>query len=411
MATKPQENFESDGWEVCSPNTIPEFSAVAYFYGRKLHKELNVPIGLIQTAWGGTVVEAWTSGESLKKIPEFVDIVDYLEADSSTNEERVMLAKKKFEEWPNKIEEILKDKGTFKNGFQNSNYNFEDWETMKLPTTWEDTGLEIDGVVWFNKNVDIPKHWLGEDLKLSLGRINDYDITWFNGTRVGRGTDVTYSRVYNIPSELVKEGNNRITVEVLDIGNVGGLYGPAKDMKLINKEDSISLIGNWKYRPDPILKDVTKFPEKPTSNSGANRPTVLYNAMINPLIPYAIKGAIWYQGESNAGRAYQYRKLFKTLINDWRNVWQQGDFPFYFVQLANYKKHNTQPSDDDWAELREAQTMALELPNTGMAVAIDIGDEKDIHPKNKQEVGRRLALNALAKTYDNSIQFSGPIYK
>ncbi len=411
MAETPQENLESDGWKECSPESVPEFSAVAYFFGRHLQSELNVPIGLIETAWGGTLVEAWTSGKTLKQFPEFTDLVESLTIDTSTDEEKTAAIKKRLNEWPDKIEQILGDKGTFDHGFQSPDYNTELWKTMQLPTTWEQTGLEYDGVVWFSKTITIPKSWKGQDLMLSLGKINDYDITWFNGKKIGRGTDVSELREYKIPSSLVKVGENKIVIEVLDIGNNGGIYGPAKKMKLSNNEDIISLVGNWKYKIDPVKIDVRKLPVKPTVNSGANRPTVLYNAMINPIIPFGIKGAIWYQGESNAERAYQYRTLFKSFINDWRSAWNIGDFPFLFVQLANFKDVNDQPVDDSWAELREAQSMALELPNTGMAVTIDIGDAKDIHPKNKQDVGKRLALNALAKVYKKDIPYSGPMYK
>ncbi len=410
MANMPQENFTSDGWKACSPETIPEFSAVAYFFGRHLNQELNVPIGLIESAWGGTLVEAWTSGATLKKIPEFTDEVMAIESDTRTEDEKALIAEKLLAEWPDKIEQILKKKGTFDHGFQKTGYNTGGWKTMNLPTVWEDVDINVDGVVWFSKEVNIPTSWKNEDLKLSLGKINDYDITWFNGHRVGRGTDVSESRVYKIPGSLVKTGKNRIVAQVLDVGNVGGLYGPAKEMKLALKDESISLTGAWKYKIDPVAIDVKELPEKPNQNAGVNRPTVLYNGMIHPLLPYGIKGAIWYQGESNAGRAYQYRSLFKALIEDWRNVWGEGDFPFLFVQLANFMKIKPQPADDAWAELREAQTMALDLPNTGMAVAIDIGEAKDIHPRNKQEVGRRLALNALANAYEKDIPYSGPMY-
>jgi len=411
MANTPQNNLESKGWKECSPGTVANFSAVAYFFGRYLQKELDVPFGLIQTAWGGTVVEAWTSGKALKKFDEFKDIVAYIENDKSTTDEKKALAKKKLNEWPDKIENILRSEGTLDHGYQNFNHDVKNWKSMKLPTVWEDHGLDIDGVVWFSKEINIPASWKGEDLTLSLGGINDYDITWFNGKRVGRGVDVDIQRVYNIPASLVKNGKNRIVVQILDIGNVGGLYGPAKNMKISSKSNSISLAGSWKYKVDPIKIDISKLPEKPDQNSGVNRPSVLYNAMIYPLLDYRIKGAIWYQGESNAERAYQYRDLFSTMIKDWRNDWGQGDFPFYFVQLANFKKIESQPVEDSWAELREAQNMALKLPNTGVAVTIDIGNAKDIHPKNKQDVGKRLALNALANTYKKNIPFSGPMYK
>ena len=410
-ANTPQEKFNSDGWKECSSETVPEFSAVAYFFGRHLSRELDVPIGLIETAWGGTLAEAWTSGPTLKKFPEFKGIVEKIEIDKSSDEERAIATKKMIAEWPDKIEEALVNSGTFKHGFQKAGFSTDKWKSMKLPTTWEETGLEYDGVVWFSKDVKVPKSWKGKDLVLTLGKINDYDITWFNGKRVGRGIDVADFRVYKIPGSLVNTGENKITVQVLDIGNHGGLYGPANKMKLSSKDKSISLVGNWKYKVDPVKIGIDKLPVKPSLNFSPNRPSVLYNGMINPLLSYGIRGAIWYQGESNAGRALQYRSLFKSLINDWRKAWGQSDFPFLFVQLANFMKRVNEPVDEPWSHLREAQTMALQLPNTGMAVTIDIGDEIDIHPKNKQDVGKRLALNALAKVYGKDIPYSGPLYR
>ncbi len=410
-ASQPQEDFNSDGWKECNPENVALFSAVAYFFGRDLYQNLNVPVGLIHTSWGGTLAEVWTSGPTLKTFPEFAEEVKMVESDTLSNQAKILAREKKKAEWPDKIEQILVDKGTLNHGFQDPGYKSDNWQTMALPTLWEDTGLNVDGVVWFSKEVNIPESWKGEDLVLSLGKINDYDITWFNGVRVGRGIDVSDLRNYNIPNSIVVPGKNKIVVEVLDIGNMGGMYGPADEMKLESAKGSVPLTGEWSYKIDPINIDIGELPRKPDDNSEVNRPTVLYNAMINPLLPYGIQGAIWYQGESNADRAYQYRKLFQELIGDWRKNWGQGDFPFLFVQLANFMEVKSQPEEDAWAELREAQSMALELPNTGMAVAIDIGDEKDIHPKNKQDVGRRLALNALAKVYDRDIAYSGPIYK
>jgi len=379
-----------------------------------LHEKLNAPIGLIETAWGGTIVEAWTSAQSLKKIPEFTETVNEIETDTTSKEEWEAAQVGRKKEWPDKIGNIIKESGSWGHGFQNGDYNISAWKTMKLPTRWEDANAgmeEVNGLVWFSRDVEVPVSWKGKELILSLGKINDYDFTWFNGVNVGRGIDVADLRYYSIPANLVKPGKNRITVEVLDIGASGGLYGPATEMKLKNANDSIILTGNWKYKIDPIKIDVSKLPKKPDQNSGVNRPTVLYNAMINPLLNYRIRGAIWYQGESNAERAYQYRTLFKTMINDWRTAWKQGDFPFFFVQLANFKAIKEQPADDSWAELREAQTMALELANTGMAVTIDIGDAKDIHPGNKQDVGKRLALTALSQVYGNGERTMGPMYK
>ncbi len=412
MAHTPQNGLKGSGWQVCSPETIPEFSAVAYFFGRDLNRQLNVPVGLIESAWGGTVVEAWTSGKTLKEFPGFRKAVETIEADKRTEAEKTRDFKKEQKVWPDKIEEILKASGTLDHGYQNPVYGAGTWKTMNLPGIWEDKGLQnTDGVVWFRKDVALPRGWAGKDLTLSLGKINDYDLTWFNGQRVGRGTDVADYRVYKIPGDIVKAGKGIITVEVLDIGNVGGLYGPAKDMKLVNGDQSIDLTGEWKYKVDPVKINVGELPEKPDQNAGVNRPTVLFNGMIHPLLPYGIRGVIWYQGESNAPRAYQYRQLFPAMIRDWRSWWKEGDFPFLFVQLANFMSVKPESEDDAWAELREAQTMALKLPHTGMAVTIDIGEAKNIHPKNKQEVGRRLALNALALVYDKDIPFSGPLYQ
>lgn len=305
----PQDNFESEGWKECSPETVPDFSAAAYFFGRDLHKSLDVPIGLIQAAYGGTVIESWTSGASLKTIPEFTDTVNTIEADKSTREERIEIENQKREIWPNKVEEILRDRGTFDHGYQSSDFNMDDWKTMNLPTVWEKLAIYVDGVVWFSKEINIPESWSGEDLTLSLGKINDYDITWFNGTRVGRGIDVTDSRNYKVPASIINTGQNRIVVQVLDIGNVGGMYGPAEEMELSSANKSISLVGDWKYKIDPIKIEGKEFPEKQDQNAGVNRPTVLYNGMINPLLPYGISGVIWTQGASNADRAYQYRTL------------------------------------------------------------------------------------------------------
>jgi sialate O-acetylesterase len=244
------------------------------------------------------------------------------------------------------------------------------------------------------------------------------DSTWVNGVKVGgieTGGQWRTNRKYKIDSKIIKAGRNVIAVRVLDTGGGGGIYGEANQMKLTpagaTKETAIPLAGKWRYKKAYDLQSMPPQPRPPMRIDNANAPTALYNAMIAPLIPYSIKGAIWYQGESNAGRAYQYRKLFPAMIKNWRQDWGQGDFSFLFVQLANFLAVDPEPVDSAWAELREAQLMTLALPNTGMAVIIDIGEADDIHPKNKQDVGKRLALWALAKTHGRSLVYSGPIYK
>ena len=412
MRNQPWKIVRSDGWKECSPATIAEFSATAYFFGRNLYKNINVPIGLIHSSWGGTVVEAWTSAETLTKHPDFADVVTDLQNGKYAEEDFWNVYKKKLDDWKNLVRQMIKNLGGYKHGWEKVGFSDSAWPTMNLPTLWEKAGLDVDGIVWFRKEIELPSSWQGRELTLYLGPINDFDVTWFNGVEVGSEANFQIPRIYKIPGKLVRAGKNVIAVQVLDIGNKGGLYGEPEELKLVkDKTETVSLTGAWKYKVDPLPIDLQNLQRPPGIPNSANRPTVLYNGMIAPLIPYAIRGAIWYQGEANAGRAYQYRSLFKMLIQDWRMHWRQGDFPFLFVQLASFMQPKPQPSDDAWAELREAQLMALSLPNTGMAVAIDIGDARDIHPKNKQEVGRRLALIARATVYGENIEYSGPLYQ
>lgn len=397
------------GWKLCLPETIEEFSSVAYFFGRDLHQNLNVPIGLINTSWGGTIAEAWTSGEALEYMPDFVEEAREIKSVSEEKAQRVY--EQKFKKWN---DFIIANDGGYANDvpvWAGVDMNDQSWSGMSVPDLWEGQGMDgFDGIVWFRKTIDIPESWKGKELELKLAMVDDNDITYFNGVKVGETSGYNVQRKYTIPAKLVKGGKAVITVRVTDTGGGGGLYGEPEDMvisRLDKKEAGISLAGNWKYH---IAIDLNKYERAPQSVAGnPNRSTVLYNAMIHPLVPYAIQGAIWYQGESNADRAYQYRELFPLMIRDWRKQWN-SDFPFYFVQLANYMARKNKPRESQWAELREAQLQTLNLENTGMAVTIDIGDAGDIHPKNKQDVGRRLALNARAKTYGENIICSGPLY-
>lgn len=409
-SNQPQDTVNGDGWDECSPETIPNFSAVAYFFGRKLFDELNVPIGLIHTSWGGTPAEAWTSAEALKMMHDFRDEVELIE---STLPEQILSQEKYKAEIKIRDEKTNLGDAGFDSGkpiWNDPELELSGWKTMNLPTRWENAGYpNLDGIMWFRKEIDLPSSMAGTELILNLGPVNDIDITWFNGIKIGGLSGANILREYKVPKSLVKPGKNVIVVSIQDIGYSGGMWGN-KDQMFIESSNGInlSIAGEWLYK---IGFDTKVLGPKPHSPNDPNRPTVLFNSMLHPLIPYAIRGAIWYQGESNAGRAYQYQTLFPTMIEDWRSQWNQGDFPFLFVQLANFMELQTEPKDDDWAELREAQLMTLTLPNTGMAVTIDIGNASDIHPKNKQDVGKRLALNALNLVYDKEIEYSGPIYK
>jgi len=410
IAVVPQSDMEAGNWQICSPESIPGFSAVAYFFGRHLHRELGVPIGLIASNWGGTIVETWTSREGFEGVPEYDDVAR--EVATLNLEEKEAENEEKYKEWLKEFQ--TGDQGS-KDGtylWNNPDYSPEGWPVMTLPLLWEQSGdkeLEsANGVVWFIKEVELTAGQLMEDALLSLGPVDDSDITWINGKKIGETYNIyNRERKYEVPSGILKEGINRIVVRVEDYRGGGGLFGGKEQLYLKLGQEKISLAGTWKYRPGMITSS-----EIPGSQFGPNSlPTLLYNGMIAPLIPFPIKGAIWYQGESNAGQAYQYRTHFKLLIEDWRAKWNIGDFPFLWVQLANFMSAVDQPAESEWAELREAQDKTLSLPHTGMASAIDIGEEGDIHPRNKQDVGYRLALEALKVAYGKDLVSTGPRYK
>ena len=423
----PLENLEGEEvtpWAVCSPETVGPFSAVAYFFGREIHTHLGVPVGLIESAWGGTFAEAWTSQESLRTLPDFVTWIEDVQAKAKEQLPRIEDLRREFEEqeraWVASLDASDAGYQAGQPAWSAQNLRETGWSPVAVPGAWEKAGYpDLDGILWLRKTVEIPASWTGKDLTLSLGPVNDAERTWFNGVMVGQ-TDLKgnwrISREYTIPAELVKKGRGVITVRVVDVGGQGGLLGTAEQVSLSCPSDaqtpSIPLAGEWMSKIGLNLKNVPAPPEEPlVLSNNPNLPCVLFDGMISPLLPYGIRGAIWYQGESNAGRAYQYRTLFPTLITDWRKHWGQGDFPFLFVQLANFMAVKPEPDDDPWAELREAQCMTLSLPNTGMAVTIDIGEADDIHPRNKQDVGRRLALAARHVAYGETLDYSGPMYR
>ena len=429
VSVEPGEDCKGS-WKECTPETAKNFSAAAYFFGRELRNELGIPVGLIHSSWGGTPAESWVS-------PKYIGRVDGYE-DFAANIDKLVSLDEKYNKWLSshpmfvpKGNDELAGKGV---SFSDTNCplpDFDDsaWKEMNLPTLWESKELGVfDGVVWFRKQIDIPAGWKNSDLILELGPVDDIDITYFNGTRVGGYESMGFwetNREYKIPSELVKAGKNVIAVRVVDLQGGGGIYGEEEQMKIYpaneEKAKSIKLAGAWKYLPVAQYRngefyvfgvDENDFYTTKPAFKGIDQytPTVLYNAMIAPLVPFGIKGAIWYQGESNVGRHEQYKELFPTMIESWRTAWKLGRFPFYFVQIAPYRYDD--PEDPVSAKLREAQmeTM-LSVPNTGMVVTLDIGNADNIHPADKQDVGKRLSLWALAKDYGkDDIVYSGPIY-
>jgi sialate O-acetylesterase len=403
ISLEPQTQVKAD-WQVCSPESVRDFSAVGYFFGRMLMQEAGIPIGLINSNWGGTVAEAWVSAGALRSMDDFKGAVD----------DFTQVAKN----GPGDFEQIMgqwwmrNDPGSANGlGFADPAVDASGWKTMNLPTLWEGAGLpDFDGIVWFRRDFDLPEDWVGKDLVLNLGPIDDRDTTWINGSKIGEMNDWNNARSYKVPNKLLKAGRNTIAIRVLDTGGGGGIYGNPDQLALVRQgAGPIPLSGEWRFQVTRPLGETTPPPQRLDNNPNAI--TVLSNGMIACLEPFAVKGAIWYQGESNAGRAEQYRRLLPTLINDWRGRFA-GDFPFYIVQLANFMDPTNDPVQSGWAELREAQLhTALSVPRCGIAVITDIGDAKDIHPRNKHDVGRRLALEALAKTYGKQLVHQGPLFK
>jgi sialate O-acetylesterase len=398
----PQKDIPQGEWKVCSPETAGDFTAAGYFFARELYNQLKVPVGLINTSWGGTHVETWTSREAFESSDEFKSMIakmPVLNLDSlaSLRKEAVLKNLQAIQgSLPSQSETVSWKADVDDNA----------WPQMSLPSLWEQRQLgDLDGIVWFRRTIDVSSTDAGKEATLELAMIDDNDITYINGTKVGETNSYNQHRKYTIPAGVLRAGKNVIAVRVEDTGGGGGIYGDSSAIKLTLGDNVTSLAGNWKFKVEQVSGN--------TSTVGPNSyPTLLFNAMVNPLIPYAFEGVIWYQGEANAGRAYQYRKAFPLMITDWRKHWNAGNFPFYFVQLASFNAGNgNSKNGSTWAELREAQTMALSLPNTGMAVTTDIGNAKDIHPKNKQDVGKRLAAIALNNVYKKNNVYSGPIYQ
>lgn len=390
-------------WQSASPATTGNFTAVGYFFARELYKELHIPIGLIHTSWGGTQIETWIGKEALASSEAFVQIAGKMS--ETTLDSIGMIRKKALADKIQKLQGGLPIPAAI-GLWKDTNYDHSHWPLMQVPKLWEQQSLvDFDGVVWFRKTITLSATEANTSATLFLGMIDDNDITYINGKKVGETNAYNEDRKYTIPSGVLHEGKNTIAVRVDDTGGGGGFYSNANEIKLMLLETSIPLSGEWAYQIASL--HVTSISTGPNAY-----PSLLYNAMIHPLLNLGIKGALWYQGESNAGRAFQYRTAFPLMINDWRKNWAQGNFPFYFVQLAGFNSANgNSKNGSTWAELREAQTLTLSLPNTGMAVTTDIGDAKDIHPKNKQGVGKRLALVALNKTYGQTNIFSGPSFR
>ncbi|MCK5851502.1 glycosyl hydrolase family 2, partial [bacterium] len=397
-------------WQECSPQSIKNRTAVGYYFARELRKKLNVPVGLIESYFGATKIEAWTPAYVLNKWPELREELAEL-SKYENNKKFNSLKNTEKEKW---FDELKKFDIGFSENWMDKNTPLKDWKKINLPASWNSTKKlkDFKGTVWFRKNFSIPEKWKNKSLILELAAIEEYNITWLSGKEIGlrQMPEMSwYHCRYEINNSDFKAGENTIVVCDYNKNASGGLTGPKHIMRIFPKGEinqAIPLDGEWLYKKGYTG---TALPDPPLSLSIArNTISVLYNSMIAPVIPFGIRGALWYQGESNRYNYDKYREMFSDMIESWRENWDQGDFPFYYAQIAPFNYNDSLSS----ALLQEAQLFTLKTTNTGMAVTMDIGDLNDIHPKNKKDVGYRLALWALAKDYGfTNIVFSGPIYK
>lgn len=410
-AATPQWDIPSKGWQVATPSTIPSFTAVGWFFAKDLYQKYKVPQGLISTNWGGTAIELWISPD---RIVDFKSANDRFTRNAESVQQRVEGQKRRTRELENwKKMALDNDEGiALCPSYFSAEYNDSLWNTMKVPAMWEGTGLpSFDGIVWYRRTFELPDYMAGKELRLDLGTIDDYDEVYINGYKVGSTDDYSLARNYTIPAGQTHPGINLIAIRVMDYGGGGGINSSRMVLRSLEGNNSIILNGDWRYKTGFDFAKMPGYVEPDFGLMNDWMPGALYNAMISPIISYPIKGFTWYQGEANANRAYEYRALFQVMITDWRTKWGMGELPFLFVQLANFMSPADFPTESEWAELREAQAMALTLPKTGMAVAIDIGEAEDIHPKNKQDVGSRLALAAQNIAYGDAVVHSGPQYQ
>lgn len=389
------------GWVMASPATM-DISAIAYLFALRMHRELGIPVGVIDSSWGGTMAEAWTGFDSLIGIPGFEEELNALQSTGFTGEGLLEKFASLRDSWYDRARTAARP--TLPSATDNNG-----WKRLKVPSMWEHPDLmDFDGMVWTRTSVNLPASAAGRPLQLHLGAVDDRDETYFNGVKAGEMEGASAQRHYTVPAEAVKAGRNDLTMLVTDFSGPGGLWG---DADAICAEDAdgnrYPLAGEWQFRK---VAPMTQLPPQPFNPETPNYPTLLYNAMIHPLHVMPVKGVLWYQGCSNIGRADQYARLFPALINNWRTLWKQPDMPFYFVQLSGFMQPvNVQPASE-WAALRNAQTAALSLPNTAMAVTTDLGNPTDIHPADKHNVADRLARIALARDYGKQIEWAAPSY-
>lgn len=396
-----QKDVTTSGWRICNSETVAGFSAAAYFFAKNLVQDIDIPIGLIQSTWPGSPIEAWMSRESLKKFKENELAIAKLKSDADS--EKILVEKfiDRFNKWEREIanNEPAQLIGDWKDAFE--------WLPIKLPYMWQEQDFpDFNGSVWFRRYFELPENYSNDDFLLSLGPVKDSYTIWINGKLISSVSPLEFTRVHYVPKEALLVGNNEIVIRVFAEQFGGGFWGEQDEIKIHSQNFSLSIFSDWFVAKGVDLNNISEKPKNPTD---VDVPTVLFNAMIFPLTRLIIKGILWYQGESNVDEPEKYERYFKELITDWRRRFNREDIAFFFVQLTNYNDEYDE-SKEKWARLREAQENSLALSNTGMICSIDVGEANDIHPRNKQDIGNRLALLAKKIIYKKNVIYTGPKY-
>ncbi len=401
----PADELAGGSWHPATSQFVGNFTGVGYYFAKKVQAETNIPIGLINTSWGGSTIESWMSSGALNKSQsDTTKSIAGVIADAGRRAEKISRA---FARWPGAVVRELADTRVVNADWSGEDIDESDWLPLHAPLLWEkQTYNGVDGVIWYRKSFYLNAEQVKSDLILGLGRIDDNDTSWLNGKKIGETRAHDKIRQYRAPADYLHKGKNQIAIRVEDTGGGGGIYSDEQLLYLQTKEGARrSLAGEWKFKAEKVVIS----PESEMNYVD----TALYNKMLHPLFKVPVKGVLWYQGESNAetaARATRYKQQFQSLINDWRAHWRNPELPFYWVQLASFNSGNDTETASPWAILRASQTAALALPNTGQAIALDVGDSEDIHPRDKKTVGYRLARIALSKTYDKkNMHFRGPV--
>ncbi|MEZ5041231.1 MAG: sialate O-acetylesterase [Saprospiraceae bacterium] len=410
----PKADLPGGNWQHAVSEEIRPFSAVAYFFAKKIYEKYHIPIGLINASVGGTPIEAWTPAEGFKAFPEILQVIAENKDTAFVN--RQMSNRPAFNRTPREP----RDKGlTGHKPWYAIDFTPKDWRRINIPGYWEDQGAkDLNGVVWYRREITLPSSMAAQTATVFLGRIVDADELYINGQKVGNTTYQYPQRRYDVPADLLKAGKNVFVIRVTNNAGKGG-FVPDKPYCIFTDKDTVDLKGYWQYKVGEVFIpfDLSAFSQRNSDEPRArrinpqNEPTALHNAMVAPFTQFPIKGILWYQGESNTGHPEAYEAYMHALINGWRAVFHHPDLPFIYAQLPNFMDVAYLPTESNWAKLRASQLKALTVPYTAMTVNIDLGEWNDIHPDNKKDVGERMALAALKLAYGETLVYSGPLYE